>query len=95
MRRMSTMWVTKRHLRGRAFRRAVDECQHGRAQAAERTDGESLRFDRGGSNPQVAGADLGAAGDLSDEVEGRASPKGSSELRTATILVEHLNSHGA
>ena len=57
--------------------------------------GEAVRVDRGGSNPQVAGADLGAAGDLSDEVEGRASPKGSSELRTATILVEHLNSHGA
>ena len=61
---------------------------------SERT-GEAVRVDRGGSNPRVAGADLGAAGDLSDEVEGRALPKGSSELRTATILVEHLNSHGA
>ncbi len=57
--------------------------------------GESIRIDRGGNDPRVAGADVHGLGDLSDEVEGPASPKASSELRTATILVEYLNSHGA
>lgn len=57
--------------------------------------GESVRIERGGDDPRVAGADVHGLRGLSDEVEGRASPKALSELRTATILVEYLNSQGA
>lgn len=59
------------------------------------TSGEAVRVSRGGDDSRVAGAGFSPTGDLSDHIEGRASPKGSSELRAATILVEHLNSRGA
>jgi hypothetical protein len=57
--------------------------------------GESVRVARGGEDPRVAGADVDPAGELSDHVEGHASSKDSSELRAATVLVEHLNAGGA
>jgi hypothetical protein len=57
--------------------------------------GESIRQDRGGEDRRVADADLDASGELRDRVEGRASPKGVSEVRAAWILAQHLNSLGA
>jgi hypothetical protein len=59
------------------------------------SSGESIRVGRGGPDPRVADADLEPSGDLHDRIEDRASPKSASELRAATILVEHLNSLGA
>jgi hypothetical protein len=57
--------------------------------------GESVRLSRGGEDPRVAGADVDPVGELSDQIEGRASSKDSSELRAAVLLVEHLNARGA
>lgn len=55
---------------------------------------EAIRVMRGGDDARVASADAGAAGEVDDRIEGRAARKAQSELRTAAVLVEALNSYG-
>jgi hypothetical protein len=65
------------------------------AQKLPGSSGESVRQQRGGDDPRVSDADLEPSGALSDRVEGRAASKGLNELRTARVLVDYLNLHGA
>jgi hypothetical protein len=58
------------------------------------SSGESIRNQRGGDDPRIADVDLDPCGRLEDRIEGVASPKSSSELRTARLLIERLNSLG-
>jgi hypothetical protein len=59
--------------------------------------GETVGFvvSRDGDDPRVAASDLGEDGRLLSRVEGRASNKKASELRTAQLFVQRLNAIGA
>jgi hypothetical protein len=58
--------------------------------------GETVGFavSRGGTDPRVASSDLDEDGCIVSKIEGRASNKKKSELRTAQLLVQKLNSMG-
>lgn len=59
-------------------------------------DGETVGFvvSRGGDDPRAASTDLNDQGRLVSTNEGMASDKKKSELRTAQLFVQHLNSAG-
>jgi hypothetical protein len=54
-----------------------------------------LVVSRGGTDPRTSSSDLREDGRLVSRIEGRASEKKSSELRTAQLLVQKLNAMGA
>jgi hypothetical protein len=66
-----------------------------RADASGASGSEAVRVGRSGPDARSAAADLAPDGAVTDEIEGRASKKEASELRSATILVDRLNMLGA